>query len=160
MTRESARAIYGVVLNQDGTVDRAATDKLRAGLRTVRVARHGAKVRKLSGPVVLRASEYVAVRMDGNRPHLTCSRCATDLGPTSGNYKAGCIREDNPINSSNPHARDPGRFIDAVPVFRQFFCPGCGGLIENEIAISDEPLLVDIELHDLAAPPAKRQAAE
>jgi acetone carboxylase gamma subunit len=38
------------------------------------------------------------------------------------------------------------RYIDDEPVFRQFFCPGCGRLIENEIARFDDELLVDIEL--------------
>jgi acetone carboxylase gamma subunit len=109
--------------------------------------------------MLLQAGEYLAVRLDGNQPHLCCSRCTTDLGPATANYKDGCIREDNPINQSNPHARDPERFIDAVPVFRQFFCPGCGGLIENEVATSDDPLLVDIELHDIGTTPAKRRQA-
>jgi N-methylhydantoinase B len=160
VTAASARAIYGVVLGADGALDRAATDALRAETRAARVARHGGTVRRLAGPVVLQASEYVAIRLDGNAPHHTCSRCATDLGPLGRNYKDGCLREDNPISGANPHARDPGRFIDASPVFRQFFCPGCGGLIENEVATDDEPLLADIELHDLPPPPAKRQAAE
>jgi hypothetical protein len=164
VTRESARAIYGVVLDGAGEVDRAATDSLRAELRAARVARHRAAgnkaPRKLAGPVMLAVTEQLAVRLDGSRPHLTCRRCATDLGPATRNYKEGCLREDNPISISNPHARDPERFIDAVPVFRQFFCPGCGGLIENEVATSDEPLLADIELHDIEITPTRRQAAE
>jgi N-methylhydantoinase B len=160
VTADSARAIYGVVLSKDGAVDAGATDKLRTDARATRVKRHGKPARKLSGPVTLQVSEYVAVRLDGSKPHLTCSRCATDLGPSTGNYKDGCLREDNPISHSNPHARNPERFIDAEPVFRQFFCPGCGGLIENEIATTDEPLLADIELHDLGAPAPRRQAAE
>jgi len=164
VTAESARATYGVMLDGDGEVDRAATDRLRADSRAARVARHrGAgnpPPRKLAGPVVLALTEHMAVRLDGNRPHVTCSRCTTDLGPTTRNYKEGCIREDNPIGDSNPHAHHPERFIDAVPVFRQFFCPGCGGLIENEIATSDEPLLADIELHDIGVAPTRRQAAE
>ena len=43
-----------------------------------------------------------------------------------------------------PLAGDPHRFIDAEPLFRQFFCPGCGTLIENEIALATDPLLRDI----------------
>jgi N-methylhydantoinase B len=160
VTAEAARTIYGVVLDGAGAADAAATATLRADTRAARVKRHGKPARKLSGPVTLQVSEYVAVRMDGATPHLTCSRCASDLGPSTGNYKDGCIREDNPISASNPHARNPERFIDAEPVFRQFFCPGCGGLIENEIATTDEPLLADIELHDLGTPAPRRQAAE
>jgi acetone carboxylase gamma subunit len=41
---------------------------------------------------------------------------------------------------------DPARFIDPKPQFRQFCCPGCGLLVENEIAVDTEPLLVDVEL--------------
>ena len=41
---------------------------------------------------------------------------------------------------------EPGRFIDDRVVFRQFFCPGCGRLVENEVAVEGEPLLHDIEL--------------
>jgi len=36
------------------------------------------------------------------------------------------------------------------PQFRQFCCPGCGLLVENEIAVESEPLLVDVELHGTA----------
>ena len=31
-------------------------------------------------------------------------------------------------------------------MFRQFFCPGCGTLIENEIAVAKDPVLRDIEV--------------
>ncbi|MGH8639857.1 MAG: acetone carboxylase subunit gamma, partial [Burkholderiales bacterium] len=62
------------------------------------------------------------------------------------NYKLACARYDAPIEAANPIVGDPARFIDARPVFRQFFCPGCGRLIENEVALEDEPELHDIEL--------------
>jgi acetone carboxylase gamma subunit len=32
-------------------------------------------------------------------------------------------------------------------VFRQFFCPGCGALVENEVARESDEVLRDIELH-------------
>jgi acetone carboxylase gamma subunit len=41
---------------------------------------------------------------------------------------------------------ESARFIDDPVAFRQFFCPGCGRLIENEVALQDEPLLDDIHL--------------
>ena len=41
---------------------------------------------------------------------------------------------------------DYRRYIDDRPVFRQFFCPGCGALIENEIARTADDVLRDIEL--------------
>jgi acetone carboxylase gamma subunit len=57
------------------------------------------------------------------------------------------MRHDQPIQASNPIVGDPSRFIDPLPHFRQFCCPGCGRLIENEIALSDEPLLFDVQLN-------------
>ena len=62
------------------------------------------------------------------------------------NYKAGCVRVDRPIEASNPIVGDPSRFIDPRPQFRQFCCPGCGRLVENEIAVEGEAVLVDVEL--------------
>ena len=41
---------------------------------------------------------------------------------------------------------DPQRFIDETVHFRQFCCPSCGGLIENEACRVDDPVLSDIEL--------------
>lgn len=38
------------------------------------------------------------------------------------------------------------RYIDDRPVFRQFYCPGCGALIENEVARENDEVLRDIEL--------------
>ena len=32
-------------------------------------------------------------------------------------------------------------------MFRQFFCPGCGALLENEIAREHDPVLRDVELY-------------
>jgi acetone carboxylase gamma subunit len=85
---------------------------------------------------------YLAVR--GER--YACVKCAEDLGSIKDNYKLGCVRKDLPIEASNPIVGDPKRFIDPRPQFRQFACPGCGLLIENEVAVADEPLLRDVEL--------------
>jgi acetone carboxylase gamma subunit len=67
------------------------------------------------------------------------------------NYKLHCVREDRGVEHATPLAGDPARFIDARPEFRQFFCPGCGSLIENEIALAGEPVLHDIELKEVRA---------
>jgi acetone carboxylase gamma subunit len=99
-------------------------------------------VKKLNGKVTLHATESLMVR--GNR--WSCARCAADLGALDQNYKTACVRNDHAIQASNPIVGDPRRYIDPVPRFRQFCCPGCGRLIENEIALADDPLLVDVEL--------------
>jgi N-methylhydantoinase B len=146
VTLAAARTIYGVVIDDKaGTLDVKATKALREETRRKRVAGIKVKPRKLSGPSV-RVTENLLVRLDGESAHHCCAKCDGDLGPTRDNYKDHCVREDNPIQASSPLVGDPRRYIDDEPVFRQFFCPGCGTLIENEIAVTKDPILRDIEV--------------
>jgi N-methylhydantoinase B len=141
---ESAKTIYGVVLG-----DAEATERERASLRRQRLERANhpfAPAAKLEGKLRFLATENLAVRENGKALHFACARCAADLGPLAGNYKNLCARSDRPIEASNPLVGDPHRFIDPLPQFRQFCCPSCGGLIENEIAIAEDPVLMDVEL--------------
>ncbi len=86
------------------------------------------------------------MRSSGGQERFSCAGCAADLGALDANYKLACARLDAPIEAANPIIGDPARFIDARPVFRQFVCPACARLIENEVALADEPVLRDIEL--------------
>ena len=136
VSEKAAHEIYGVVIGDTG-----ATDQERERLRKARI-RGANGTTKLSGKVAFLATDGLAVR--GKR--WSCAKCAADLGPLRGNYKDACVRNDRPIESSNPIVGDPKRFIDPLPRFRQFCCPGCGKLIENEIALADDPLLADVQL--------------
>ncbi len=160
VSREAAATIYGVMVTEDEVLDPAATDRLRDTMRQGRRAYRHASQKAwqpgavLQGPVLREVTEQLAVRapqgLRGARAkqqaRWCCRQCATDLGPVSANYKDGCARHDAPIEHSNPNVGDWRRYIDHEPVFRQFFCPGCGALIENEVARVDDPPLRDIEL--------------
>jgi N-methylhydantoinase B len=91
-------------------------------------------------------TEYLdLVERDGAR-WLACTRCGQPLGPARENYKLHCHRIDRPIQAANTLIGDPARFIDDAVQFRQFCCPACGGLIENEVCRAQDPVLWDIEL--------------
>jgi N-methylhydantoinase B len=144
VSEESARQIYGVIINNE-----KETERERASLRRQRLERANhpfAPAAKLDGKVRYLATENLAVREHGKALHFACAKCAADLGPLTGNYKTRCARSDRAIEASNPLVGEPKRFIDPLPQFRQFSCPSCGGLIENEIAIVDDPVLMDVEL--------------
>ena len=134
----AARDIYGVVRG-----DAKATARRRDEIRARRLQGQSKPAVKLDAKQKFLATDALAVH--ANR-HYGCAKCGTDLGPISHNYKDYCVRNDLPIQASNPIVGDPARFIDPVPQFRQFCCPGCGLLIENEIAVADEPLLKDVEI--------------
>jgi N-methylhydantoinase B len=139
VSEKAARAIYGVALG-----DEKATARERARMRKERLARARAfpTTRQLDGKVSFLATENLAVRGS----HWSCAKCAADLGPMAENYKARCARSDLPIQACNPIVGDPRRFIEPTPQFRQFCCPSCGTLIENEIAIAEDAPLMDVEI--------------
>jgi N-methylhydantoinase B len=141
---ESAKAIYGVVIDGE-RLDPDATKRLRAERRDAN-RKKDESVAKLSGKVVARVTDNLEVREDNDSLHMACAKCAADLGPVRENYKDQCVRRESDISAANPNIGDYRRYIDDRPVFRQFFCPGCGSLIENEIARADDPVLRDIEL--------------
>jgi N-methylhydantoinase B len=162
VTLRAAREIYGVVIDEKaGALDGKATIFLREAKRRARTERRSAMPRALKGPIALRITDNLLIRLDGRTPHHCCARCDADLGPASDNYKDHCLREDNSVTHATPLAGDPHRYIDAEPVFRQFFCPGCGGLIENEMALASDPVLRDIAIIvDESTIERPREAAE
>ncbi|HEV7476254.1 MAG TPA: hydantoinase B/oxoprolinase family protein, partial [Burkholderiales bacterium] len=140
VSETAARKIYGVILD-----NKEQTEKERAARRKQRLTKATAPfapAKTLEGRERLRATESLAVR----GANWCCAKCAADLGPMKGNYKERCARSDQPIQASNPLVGDPRRFIDPLPQFRQFCCPGCGALIENEIALAEDPVLRDVEI--------------
>ena len=145
----AAREIYGVVLTAEGRVDDPATRLLRDGRRDANCRKDG-RVARLRGERTLRVTDNLDLYREKSGLRLACSKCAADLGAVRDNYKDHCVRRESDISAANPNIGDYRRYIDDTPVFRQFFCPGCGALIENEVARANDPVLRDIELHVLS----------
>ncbi len=147
VTPEAAHTLYGAVLDDAGRLDEEASATHRAALRSARVARGARQTSTLDGAVLCEASVNLHLRHTGHGAHWACAKCATDLGPIDGNYKDGCLREDHPVEDCNPLIGDPMRFIDDAVTFRQFFCPGCGAQLDNEIAVVKDGVLKDIQVN-------------
>jgi len=144
---EAAREVFRVALvGAEPAVDHAATAALRHQAIVERLGREPRPPATPRPPVVFHVTEYLdLVAVDGAR-RLACARCGQVLCAARENYKAHALRIDRPIQAANPLIGDPRRFIDAAVQFRQFYCPACGGLIENEVSRADDPLLHDIQL--------------
>ena len=89
-----------------------------------------------------RLTEYLDA-VDGE---IRCRRCARVLGPVERNFKLGTLVREQPLTEANPHVRDPSLYTDSTVVFRQFVCPGCGTMLETEIAVDGAPPQWDIRL--------------
>jgi N-methylhydantoinase B len=148
ISRAAARDIFRVVLTGDDespAVDGEASAALRHQALVERLGREPRRPARRF-PVTRRVTETLDLVAAEGRPHLACARCGWLLGPAAENYKAHALRIDRRIEVANPLIGDPRRFIDAGVEFRQFYCPECGGLLENEVCRAGEPLLWDIQL--------------
>jgi N-methylhydantoinase B len=160
VTRASAEDIYGVLIDEaTASVDDKGTAQARALKRRQRVERYRQPRRVLGGELLMRVTENMNVMQEDGEAYFACVKCNGELGPLSANYKSTCIQENASIKHAVPLSGDPARFIDAAPVFRQFFCPTCGALIENEVAMDSDPVLQDIELRPKLETPAEHMAA-
>ena len=142
VTPAAARALYGAVVNAQGIVDVDATAAERARIRQGRL--NGGAGKSRPGELLFQASTCLDAKRDAQGRYWACGKCSADLGPMSDNYKLHCIREDNSVSSANPLIGDPARYIDDAVTFRQFFCTGCGSLIDNEIAVASDEVLHDV----------------
>jgi N-methylhydantoinase B len=147
VTVEAAREIYGVIVDPDTLeVNQDATYKLRADTRHHRLKGYSGTPIRCNGEIVIQVTENLDLRSDAGHEVYCCAKCQTEVGLLGCNYKEHCIRIDEPVTKSNVLIGEPSRFIDDTPEFRQFSCPGCGTLIENEIAMRGEPVLMDIHI--------------
>jgi len=96
----------------------------------------------------IRVTEYLDLALPERR--WSCNRCGQDLGPAERPYKEGCLianrdpREVHPVLATDEEFNfsfDP-EWIRLV----EFYCPGCGTMVENEYLPPGHPLTWDIDL--------------
>ena len=153
LTVEQAGAIYGVVLDGSGAVDRGASAERRREIVRRRLAdAHPrpappfAEIREPSGWVTETVSWGSA---DGDEV-LACADCGTVLGPRSGGYRDGCAWLHVPLAEI-----DEGLFLDTSEhvgvslVLRQYLCPRCARILDADICRPDDPAYQDVVMAPL-----------
>src|SRR5438034_1280985 len=145
----AAREIFCVAFVGEGEGWRGDASATAALRHAALVERLGREPRPYAAPrlrVLRSITEYLDLVERDSAHWLACSRCGQPLGPARENYKLHCHRIDRPIQEANTLIGEPGRLIDEAVEFRQFCCPACGGLIENEVRRAHDPTLWDIAL--------------
>ncbi len=142
LTREWAHRAYGVVLDETGAVLKEQTEQLRFQLRRERIGREPRPQTARDGPEARLLAE--GLKLIGRE--IRCRYCDHPLSPVAENYKLHCIRRDFPITEANPHILDPGIFIEDDMQWRHFYCPGCGALLQTELARTSDDVFWDIRL--------------
>lgn len=96
----------------------------------------------------VRITEYLDIALPARR--WSCNRCDADLGPADRSYKEGCLvayrdpREVHPVLAAGEEFNFS--FDPEWVLLVEFYCPGCGTLVENEYLPPGHPLTWDIEL--------------
>lgn len=79
-----------------------------------------------------------------------CTVCDEVIGPADENYKRGClVRERNPEEVHPPLIEDEDYTFSPDPDWVrivEFYCPGCGTMVENEYLPPGHPITHDTEL--------------
>jgi N-methylhydantoinase B len=150
-----AAQIYGVIIAGD-SVDAASTEQRRREIRQQRLTRALPPIQSIQRPapnggeklLFQMGGELKVTEIDG-RAYIVCVDCGHYLCEAAGNYKLGCGRINGSLNELDDslYGGDACEELDDVMVYRSYICPGCGVLIENELARGDEPLFWDVRLN-------------
>jgi N-methylhydantoinase B len=146
---ELAEELFAVTVDSTGKLDASATDTLRSERRKQRLSRavlpkagQTGEVNDARRPFL----EAIDVAESSSGDVFVCNRCDHPMGSTSMPYKHWCAIWEGELAQIAPGFRDPAQFVDDHMVWREFYCPSCGVMIENEIAREGEELLDDAHL--------------
>jgi len=97
--------------------------------------------------VRVRITEYLEV--DVERETWVCNRCNKELSAARGSYKRGCkLRERDPREIHEPLVEGPYSYAPDPDYCRiiEYYCPGCGTMVETEYLPPGHPIIEDIIL--------------
>jgi N-methylhydantoinase B len=131
VTEGPAREIYGVVLGGE-SVDAEATRARRLELRSERIGREVAAVERADVPRTgMRLSEYLQRTADGA---TQCTWCGAEVAPADADWKEHAVLRRLPVERAGPHRVAAGEFF-----LVESCCPGCGTLLDTELAAGEDP---------------------
>lgn len=77
---------------------------------------------------------------------IACRGCGERICESERNYKKHVLCKTMPMEEAGPLMNDPSEYVDDEMEFREFYCPGCGTLLENEVILSELEPIHDREL--------------
>jgi N-methylhydantoinase B len=88
----------------------------------------------------------VHMAVDDDRGAIVCRNCEETICDADENYKLHALCDRKPLTEAGPLVNDPSEYVDEEVEFRQFYCPGCGTLLENEVVLAELEPVHDKEL--------------
>lgn len=136
LTTKAAKDIYGVVLNNIGSVDSDASTALRVEIRQTRL-RNMVIGSMLDGRADVANGRPIDDNMtfvsNGSGSTICCKHCGQTLGDHDNVLHVGVIEGESSL--AGPIVRsDPAHFLSEPVAFFQHVCPGCGTAVQTSIA--------------------------
>jgi N-methylhydantoinase B len=152
VTADTVRRVYGVVLQDDGSVNHEATMAARAGLMVQRSSWQRASDRspgELGVPQDSLGRVHDCIEAfsvsDGGEPVLACAACGHVLCHYTDDYKRHALVSAGAM-ADLPSPTDPSVFLDDELLFNCYCCPGCQVLLTTEVTRSIDEALPDMLL--------------
>jgi N-methylhydantoinase B len=142
----AAEQLFGVVLDAGGEVDAEQTQRARSEVRERRRQWEGPREPQLLEGSGNPVGPGLELRDQGGERSIACGGCGAVLAPETGNWKDGALVNEASIEAGNVNIPDPARIIDEAVTMRQFACPSCLRLLDNELCLSADPPRWDIKL--------------
>lgn len=77
---------------------------------------------------------------------IACRACGEEICESGENYKRHVLCEVMPMEEAGPLMNDPSEYVDDEMEFREYYCPGCATLLENEVILAELDPIHDREL--------------
>lgn len=141
---DTARDIYGVVLQAGSKIDLDQTAKLREEIRKKRA---GASSVKSLGHFKIDENE-VQLRIDDNlvvtrEDAIVCAHCGTQVSNKGDYFLKSAVARALLPRTAGPYGRDDAKlFVDQEVVMRQYYCPGCYTVLQTEVVPKQNPSYV------------------
>jgi acetone carboxylase gamma subunit len=83
----------------------------------------------------------------GEANFIACADCGSLLCGAASNYKLSAARIDGSLHEIDPDLfPEPETELDDRIAYRQYLCPNCGVLFDNELAKAEDPPVWDVQL--------------
>lgn len=143
VSRDTARDIYGVVVDADGRVDLTATEARRAQIREdrSRLFEHTTTGGRPRAGIedATRVDDNLVAVPSGSRSTIACGHCMSALGDAGGDTLDLLVSDGNTALAGPGVGADAGSYVDTPIVFRQHFCPGCMTAVSSTVVPSIHP---------------------
>lgn len=90
--------------------------------------------------------EHIVVIDEDGQRHLACGSCDERLCAPDEHYKEHLLQAVKPLEEANQLLVDPSHYIDEEMEYREYYCPGCGLMMENEVIMANREPIADKEL--------------